>query len=191
MWKLSRVQLFVTPWTVAFQAPLSMEFSRHKYCSGLPFPFIWFPFHIKRNMSFSLFLSFLSWKLLCILVLRVNELPPGFLLAGPSRWLSGKDPPRDQCSILGLGRGNEKKPNPWVGKRKWQPALGFLPGKFHGQRSFMCYSSRGCKELDTTEWLSTQHSLMWRLPYSFPLSLVFTSCVSYLSFGVIFYLFDI
>ena len=35
---LSCVQLFVTPWTVAHQAPLSMEFSRQDYRSGLPFP---------------------------------------------------------------------------------------------------------------------------------------------------------
>ena len=35
---LSRVQLFATPWTVAYQAPLSMGFSRQKYWSGLPFP---------------------------------------------------------------------------------------------------------------------------------------------------------
>ena len=35
---LSRVQLFVTPWTVAYQAPQSMEFSRQEYWSGLPFP---------------------------------------------------------------------------------------------------------------------------------------------------------
>ena len=34
----SRVQLFVTPWTVAHQAPLSMEFSQQAYWSGLPFP---------------------------------------------------------------------------------------------------------------------------------------------------------
>ena len=34
---LSRVQLFVTPWIVARQAPLSMGFSRHEYWSGLPF----------------------------------------------------------------------------------------------------------------------------------------------------------
>ena len=38
MRKLSSVQLFVTPWTVAYQAPLSMEFSRQEYWSGLPFP---------------------------------------------------------------------------------------------------------------------------------------------------------
>ena len=35
---LSHVQLFVIPWTVAYQAPPSMEFSRQKYWSGLTFP---------------------------------------------------------------------------------------------------------------------------------------------------------
>ena len=35
---LSRVQLFVTPWTVAYQASPSMGFSRQEYWSGLPFP---------------------------------------------------------------------------------------------------------------------------------------------------------
>ena len=34
----SRVQLFATPWTVAYQAPPSMGFSRQEYWSGLPFP---------------------------------------------------------------------------------------------------------------------------------------------------------
>ena len=32
------VQLFVTPWTVARQAPLSMGFPRQDYWSGFPFP---------------------------------------------------------------------------------------------------------------------------------------------------------
>ena len=45
--------------------------------------------------------------------------------------------------------------DPWVGKipwrRAWQcPCL----EKPHGQRSLGGYSPRGCKELDTTEWLS-------------------------------------
>ena len=35
---LSRVGLFATPWTIAYQAPLSMGFSRQEYWSGLPFP---------------------------------------------------------------------------------------------------------------------------------------------------------
>ena len=34
----SRVWLFATPWTVAHQAPLSMELSRQEYWSGLPLP---------------------------------------------------------------------------------------------------------------------------------------------------------
>ena len=38
MLELSCVQLFVIPWTVAHQAPLSMEFPRQEYWSGLPFP---------------------------------------------------------------------------------------------------------------------------------------------------------
>jgi len=41
--------------------------------------------------------------------------------------------------------------NPWVGKipwrRKWQPIPVFLPGKSHGQRSLVGYSSLGCKRV--------------------------------------------
>ena len=35
---LSHVRLFVTPWTIARQAPLSKEFPRKEYWSGLSFP---------------------------------------------------------------------------------------------------------------------------------------------------------
>ena len=35
---LSRIRLFATPWTVAYQALRSMGFSRQEYLSGLPFP---------------------------------------------------------------------------------------------------------------------------------------------------------
>ena len=35
---LSRVRLFATPWTVAYQDPPSMGFSRQECWSGLPFP---------------------------------------------------------------------------------------------------------------------------------------------------------
>ena len=34
-------KLFVIPWTVACQAPLSVGFFRQEYCSGLPFPPLW------------------------------------------------------------------------------------------------------------------------------------------------------
>ena len=35
---LSRVRLFETPWTAAYQAPLPMGFSRQEYWSGVPLP---------------------------------------------------------------------------------------------------------------------------------------------------------
>ena len=35
---LSRIQLFVTPQTVAYQAPLSMGFPRQEHWNGLPIP---------------------------------------------------------------------------------------------------------------------------------------------------------
>ena len=35
---LSHVRLLAPPWTVAYQVPLSMEFSRQEYWNGLPFP---------------------------------------------------------------------------------------------------------------------------------------------------------
>ena len=38
---LRHVQLFVTPWTIAYQAPLSMGFPRQEYWSGLLFSSPW------------------------------------------------------------------------------------------------------------------------------------------------------
>ena len=47
--------------------------------------------------------------------------------------------------------------DPWAGKipwrRKWQPTLVLLLGKFHGQRSLVGYSPWGPRELDMTEQL--------------------------------------
>ena len=37
---LSRVRLFVTPWSVAYQVPPSMGFSRQEYWNGLLFPYL-------------------------------------------------------------------------------------------------------------------------------------------------------
>ena len=59
---------------------------------------------------------------------------------------------RDPGSIPGLGR------SPGEG-HGYPPTPVFLPGESHGQRSPMGYSSRGCKESDTTEWLTLSHFL--------------------------------
>ena len=49
--------------------------------------------------------------------------------------------------------------DPWAGmiywRKAWQPTPIFLPGESHGQRSLAGYSPWGCKELNTTEALST------------------------------------
>ena len=55
---LSRVQLFATPWTVVYQAPPSMGFSRQEYWSGLPFSSLLFRdvlefFSLKRYVLWS------------------------------------------------------------------------------------------------------------------------------------------
>ena len=51
--------------------------------------------------------------------------------------------------------------NPWARKipwrRKWQPIPVFLTVESHGQRSLVDCSPWGCKELNTTEHLSTSH----------------------------------
>ena len=52
--------------------------------------------------------------------------------------------------------------DPWVGnipwRKKWQPTPTLLPGKSHGQRSLVGFSSWGCKELGTTEQLTRTHT---------------------------------
>ena len=70
-------------------------------------------------------------------------------ISGLPRWLTGKEL---ACQCRRLRRCGF---DPWVGKilgsRKWQPTPGFLPGKFHGQRSLVGCSPWGHKESDMTE----------------------------------------
>ena len=67
-------------------------------------------------------------------------------------WLSGKEP-TCQCRRCRF--------DPWIRKvpwrRKQQPTLVFLSGKFHGQRSPVGYSPCGGKELDITQLLNNNN----------------------------------
>ena len=47
----SRVRLFATRWTSAYQAPPSMGFSRQEYWSGLPLPSLWYLIKDKKIKS--------------------------------------------------------------------------------------------------------------------------------------------
>ena len=85
---LRHVWLFATPWTVACQAPLSMEFSRQEYWSGLPCPSPG-TFPIQGP----------NWHLLRLLHQYASSLPlapPGKLLLKHSKqWLA-----QSSCSVI-------------------------------------------------------------------------------------------
>ena len=64
---------------------------------------------------------------------------------------------------------------PW--RREWPPIPVFLPGKSRGQRSLVGYSPWGRKELDTTERLSTAHTLVFcPSPLRSSLGWIFSIC---------------
>ena len=65
---------------------------------------------------------------------------------GLLRWLSGKE---STCQHRRCGFNSWAWKIPW--RRKWQPTLASLPGKSHGHRSLVGYSSWGRKESGTTE----------------------------------------
>ena len=82
-------------------------------------------------------------------VTQRSHFPTKSHLPGLPWWLSGKESTY-QCRRCRFDL--------WVGKIPWkmkcQPALLFLPGKSHRQRSLLGCSPWGCKELDTTKWLT-------------------------------------
>ena len=72
---------------------------------------------------------------------------------GLPRWRSGKD---SACHCLSCRRHLLDPCTvkiPW--RRKWQPAVVFLPGKFSGQRSLAGYTPWGRKESDATDHTHT------------------------------------
>ena len=74
---LSRVRLLATPWTAAHQAPLSMEFSKQEYWSGLPLPsplcLLQSTYSLKNFLIFIwlleiTFIEWIEWNMQCIYV---------------------------------------------------------------------------------------------------------------------------
>ena len=66
---LSRVQLFATRWTAAYQAPPSMGFSRQEYWSGVPLPSVAgkVPAALDQFFSGVLGIIYKGWVLVCLL----------------------------------------------------------------------------------------------------------------------------
>ena len=126
---LSRVQLFETPWIVAYQAPLSMGFSRQEYWSGLLFPS---PKNLPANTGEAL----VTAGGVCMFV-PIPLLVAQMVKHLPTMW---------ETWVRPLGQ-----EDPLEKKMQLTPVL--LPGKSHGQRSVIGYSLCSRKESDTTEQL--------------------------------------
>ena len=152
---LSHVQFFVTPWAIAYQAPLSMEFSRQEFGAGWHF-LLWGIFLTKGSNSCllclllwqvdSLPLSHLGSLYVCLVIYmyiytRIHTLTYGILPDG-----SDSKEPAYSASHLGSIPGSVRSPG---------EGNGFLPGEFHEQRSLTGYNSpRGHNESDTTKQLT-------------------------------------
>ena len=145
VWKcclLSCIWYFVIPWTVAYQAPLSMEFSRQEYWTVLPFPSpgdLPEPGIESRSPALQGYILWLSHQ---------GSLEPvkslGFTKLSPS--------------CFELNPENEVRFSTWLARsihrrwrRKWQPTPLFLPRESLGHRSLEGCCPWGRTESDTTE----------------------------------------
>ena len=182
---LSLVQLFVTPWTVAYQAPLSMEFSRQEYWSGLPFaspgdlpdPMIkptspgppalasvFFTTEPPGKLCISSKHKFLQTTkpfLLPKILLEKAMAPHSSTLAWKIPWT--EEPGRLQS--MGLHRvGHDWATSlslftfmSW--RRKWQPTPVFLPGESQGRGSLVGCVYGVAQSQTWLKWLSSSSRL--------------------------------
>ena len=141
------------PWSVAYQAPLSMEFCRQQYWSGLLFPSSeYFPNSGIKSMSPALagrfFTSQPPEKLFTIS--SPHSLPSCNLSSLVAQMVKHL-PTMRETRVQSLGRED-------LLEKEMATHSSILRGKSQGRRSLVGYSPWGCKESDTTE----------RLPFPFP-----------------------
>ena len=153
----------VIPWTVAHQAPLSMEFSRHKYWSGLPFPSSGdLPNPGLEPGSPALQADSLPseppGKPKRVRDLSIYEMERA--MATHSSTLAWKIPWTEEPGRL-QSLGSLRVRHDWAAslslfpfkhwRRKWQPTPVFLPGESQGWGSLVGFCLWGRTESDMTE----------------------------------------
>ena len=164
---LSCVQLFATPWTVAYQAPPSMGFSKwlrlRAYSTG-DTASIPRGIEIGRSpITFTLWTILIKYFSASIKKKKKNTGVGCHFLLQEIFPTQGSNLSLLHCrqTLCHLSHQGTPGFNPWVGKiswrRKWQSTPAFLPGESHRQKSLVSPSPRGCKDFDTTEQL-TLHS---------------------------------
>ena len=124
---LSRVRLLVTPWTEAYQPPLSMGFSRQEYWTGVPLSS---PIHHinKFKNKNHMIISVDAEK-------AFDKIQHPFMIKNPPESRNRRNISPHNKSYI----------------RQWHPTPVLLPGKSHGQRSLVGCSPWGHEELDMTE----------------------------------------
>ena len=176
----SCLTVFVTPWTVAHQAPLSMRLPKEEYWSGLPFPPPGdFPDSVMESrfpalQADSLPLSHLGspdslqdpiWgigKEICVGISASLMVSWSWLVFGR---VSCKFNAWDRMSHINNQRRVKLlfliKAEVEARRRQWRPTPVLLPGKSHGRRSLVGCRPWGCWGLDTIEWLHFHFSLSY------------------------------
>ena len=160
MKSLSRVRLLATPWTVAYQAPPSMGFSRQEYWSGVPLPSPLHTLHTYKIVS-----SWSTWDKIAKKCFRQYEIEKHIMekaMAAHSSTLAWQIPwteePGRLHSMGWLRLDTTERLHfhfslftfmHW--RRKWQPTPVFLPRESQGRGCLVDCSLWGCTESDTTE----------------------------------------
>ena len=130
---LSRVRLFMTPWTAAYQAPLPMGFSRQEYWSGVPLPSPNLRIQIKLQGTFGNSAVFSSL-----------EVKPNIQLSSDTNWLDTITDGRHTVSWL-IGRSVDFLTYSWT-YQLVKAALLFLSDKEKNKKKekWLIYHSPCC-----------------------------------------------
>ena len=147
---LSRVQLFATSWTAAYQASPSMGFSRQEYWSGVPSPSPQIRLRTPITAKAIVFVD-KGW-------VAPRETRKGHQLLGEVQRPQGC---QSWVRPLGVLHTRNPQTRPQLGsfinvqhvlwRGKWQPTLVFLPGEFCVQRSLVDCCPWCHTEADMTE----------------------------------------
>ena len=84
---------------------------------------------------------------------------------------SVKEPPASPGNIRDAG------PIPELGRTPGGGIPVFLPEEFHGQKTWVGHSQRGCKESDMTEHLSTSHNTFFSSVFKFDFTTLKKFCL--------------
>ena len=112
---LSRVQLLVTPWTAAYQAPRSMGVPRQEYWSGVPLPSPQVALVVKNSPSNAGDTGDAGW-------IPESGRSPGGANSSPLQY-SCLENPMDRGAWWAMVHGIARVGRDWTSKHRWKPSF--------------------------------------------------------------------